>query len=746
MKWKLFILFCISYLTGNAQQTIFTNLTSYEKRGDKMVYYFSYLAAVEDYKQALKIDPEKIHLQLKIAECYRMLNDPKNSEPWYAQAMTQQNLVKPEHRLHYAMALHSNGKFNEAQKWYKIYQNEVANDSRSERKIKGLEDIQSLFKDSITYKVTLAGVNSKEADFSPSYYQNGIVFVSSRVQRKAVKTVFSWNRSQFLDLYYAPESENGTYTNPTLFHSNVNTRLHEGPTTYFDNGTKMIFTRNNLMNGKQRESSDGVVKLKLYSSELMNGEWSSPVSLPFNNNEYSVGHPTITEDGNTLYFSSDKPGGIGGADIYKAEMVDGKWGEPVNLGPEINTEGNEMFPYIHPDNILFFASNGHGGLGGFDVFQATINDRTVKNLGAPFNSTFDDFGLVISHDRQSGFFSSNRTGGLGDDDIYHFQEKLEMVELIVFDKETGKTLEKVIVAIKAGSEAVVKYYTEASGSVVTILNPTKNYVADLSLAGYQPTTLSIEAQVLRVLNPLEIRVPMTQTRGEDVLLTPDLMLDTFRTVLHLEIDGSVKENIEESKKYEFKNLKKSIDFIRLVNSSEPVLDLLIDGTHTYLYDQSLGKMVDASGQINPIVKETLTADTTERKHNIINALTRAGLKINFYEIKNIYYDFNRWNIRNDASSDLDKIVRLLESAVDINLVLTSHTDSRSSLKYNEWLSGKRADAAQEYLRNEGVNPGRITNLTFGETKLVNQCTDGVTCDETNHQLNRRTEFIIKLKK
>ena len=706
-----------------------------------MFYYFSYQAALADYQQALKVDPEKIHLQLKIAECYRMLNDPKNSETWYAQAMTQQNLVKPEHHLHYAMALHSNGKFDEAQKWYKIYQSEAVTDTRGNKKIKSLEDINSLLKDSIAYKVTSAKLNSKEADFSPTYYKDGIVFVSSRPQNKVVKTVFSWNKSQFLDLYYAPESENGSYTNPTLFHRNVNTQLHEGPTTFFDNGTKMIFTRNNIINGKQAKSKEGIIKLKLYYSELKNNEWSQPTSLPFNNNEYSVGHPAITEDGNTLYFVSDKPGGKGGTDVYKAERISGVWNDPVNMGNEINTEGNEMFPYLHRDNILFFASNGHGGLGGLDVFQADLNTKTIKNLGAPINSTLDDFGLVLAKDKQSGFFSSNRTGGMGDDDIYHFQEKLEVIELIAYDKETGKVLEKVSVVIKSGSDIMGKYFTDASGAMVSTLNPNKNYVADFALINYLPARLEIQDVVLRSLNPLEIRVPMLRSTSDE-LLPPDSVPDTLRTVLKVNVDGTV----DDSDGIKNPPAKNSIDFIRIVNRSGSVQDVLAQKSNAYLYDGESGKYLDATGQSTAYIQDPIKADSSERLQKTINALAEKGISVNFYEIKNIYYDYNKWDIRNDASSDLDKIVTLLEQVAEFDIILSSHTDSRSSLKYNEWLSAKRARAAEEYLVNEGIAIDRITRQTFGETKLVNQCNDNATCDEANHQWNRRTEFTIKLKK
>ena len=727
-----------------AQQTIFTHLTSYEKRGDKLAYYFAYKSAVASYEQALKVDPEKVHLQLKIAECYRLLNNSVEAEKWYALTMAQPNLVKPEHTLNYALALNSNGKFAEAKKWYQQYQTEAATDTRGDRKIKMLDGLNSLFKDSISFRVSLTGLNTVQADFSPAFYKDGVVFVSNRTQYQAVKTVFSWNQSQFLDLYYTPESENGTYSNPAPFHTNVNTRLHEGPTAFYNEGTKMIFTRNNLIDGKQGKSKEGIVKLKLYTSELINGNWSKPAPLPFNNNEYSVGHPTVSADGHTLYFSSDKPGGKGGTDIYKATWSNNQWGEAENLGSEVNTEGNELFPFLHADNVLFFSSNGHGGLGGLDIFRYDPGSNSVENVGAPVNSIKDDFGLIASRDLHSGFFSSNRNGGAGDDDLYHFQEKMEIVEFIVFDRENGKVLENASVTIHDGKRNTGQYVTDASGTAVTSLNPNKNYRTEFTLTGYMPSTLELESKILMQDEPLVLRMPLMRQTDDELISGP--VPDTLKTVLRLDGDGSIVEN-QNGNNNGNNNDKNTLTLIRLVNISGSVQDMLAERGNLFLFQPETSLMTDVSGKTHHALGNKLSTDSTTRKDEIFTALSKAGTSVRFYEIKNIiYYDYNRWNIRNDASSDLDKVVHLLLDFATVQVVLASHTDSRSTNQYNDWLSGKRADAAEEYMVNEGVEPGRITKTRFGETKLVNQCGDSVTCDEIAHQRNRRTEFTIQLKK
>lgn len=737
----IFSFACLAPAGLYAQKNMLTHLTSYEKRGDKMFYFFAYSTALESYQSALRVDPEKDHLKLKIAECYRMLNNPIESEKWYGQAMANDKVVKPEHRLHYAQALISNGKYEEARKWLEVYRADVQTDSRSLKKIEVLNNLTLLLRDSLSCLVNPLNVNARESDFSPALYKEGIVFVSARPQNKVVKTVFAWNQTQFLDLYYSEESENGNNNAPVLFHKNVNTSLHEGPTVFYDGGNKMIFTRNNLLNGKKGESKDGIVKLKLYSSFRQNDEWSKPVSLPFNHDEYSVGHPAITSNGKTLYFASDMPGGLGGTDIYKSEWNGTDWGKPVNLGNDVNTEGNEMFPFIYRDQDLYFASNGHGGLGGLDVFVASLADLKSQNLGAPINSSVDDFGLVVHTDGFSGYFSSNRTGSAGDDDLYHFAYVLKQIELIAYDLETGALLSACSVQLMDGNREAGFTATGHKGSAILGVNPKRNYTVFVQRDGYVPAKGALDNSLMQQPDFNTIRIPLQRMSEIDSISAPDSLL----TVLDFDDNGEGSPNDGDKDRGGDGSSLNVVTIYQLVNVSGAVQEIAIVNNKPFVLDEANRNLIDQSEKIFATFSGRLPGQLDVRKAILISEFEKKGLTANFIEIRNIYYDYDMDFIRNDASSDLDKLVHLLLDFPELKILLGSHTDSRGSNAYNEDLASRRALSGRDYLINEGVPESQIAQSGFGETKLVNDCGDGIICDENNHQLNRRTEVIIAFK-
>eukprot|EP01098_Paradermamoeba_levis_P015202 TRINITY_DN7581_c0_g1_i1.p1 TRINITY_DN7581_c0_g1~~TRINITY_DN7581_c0_g1_i1.p1 ORF type:complete len:334 (+),score=-11.34 TRINITY_DN7581_c0_g1_i1:307-1308(+) len=332
---------------------------------------------------------------------------------------------------------------------YSQYGEKQGQDLRGRRFTVSYMDMSRFYQDSSSYRLYNLPINSRQADFSPMYYKGGIVFVSARDESGVVKRVFNWNQTPFLDLYFHPDTNQlrvpgadltrsvnsavlGGGSDPKtagnevvadaqplskaeIFSRTLNTKYHEGPMTFTKDQNYIVFTRNNTSKGKAGKSSDGVKKLKLYSSVNKNGKWVDIQEVPFNSNEYSVGHPAFSADNTKMYFASDMPGGYGGTDIYVVEFNNGQWGTPVNMGKEINTEGNEMFPYASEGDDLYFSSDGHEGLGGLDVFVAELKDgiayKGVQNLGAPINSEKDDFGFITDKNRTTGFVSSNRKKG-----------------------------------------------------------------------------------------------------------------------------------------------------------------------------------------------------------------------------------------------------------------------------------------------------------------------------------------------
>jgi outer membrane protein OmpA-like peptidoglycan-associated protein len=264
-------------------------------------------------------------------------------------------------------------------------------------------------------------INTGQLEFSPAFFEDGIVFISS--QKPLAKEKFFDNRieSSTMSIFLARRDENGQLRKPTSFSNELVSSLHEGPLTFDKTGENVYFSRNNNENnGKKATYTEGVSRLKIYTAQKKSeGKWAVPIELPFNENNSDACHPTISVDGDKLYFSSNRVGGYGGMDLYVSEKINGVWGKPINLGSQINTPKNEVFPFVHADGTLFYSSNGLPGSGNLDIYYLKNNDVPV-NLGAPFNSDKDDFGFIVDADMKNGYFTSGRNGGAGNDDIYSY--------------------------------------------------------------------------------------------------------------------------------------------------------------------------------------------------------------------------------------------------------------------------------------------------------------------------------------
>lgn len=391
-----------------------------EAKGDNLMERYAFLPATKVFKKALeeeKGDTDRI--KKKLAKCYRMLNDPENTAFWYKDIMDNENEIDSDDKFYYAQALSSIGDYMNAKEWFAIYSQETPEDNRSMKFAAHLDNLNHLYKDSTRFRLTPVSFNSESVDFSPAFYKDGLVFVSARTERTKE---FKWNESSFLDLYHCTKGTDGIYAEPTVFNKKLNTRFHEGPVSFFNNENSLVYTRTNYEEGKVRKSSDGVSKLKLYFTVIdSKGNWSKSDPFQHNSDEYSVGHPSITKDGLTMYFISDMPGGKGGTDIYVSKFNGRLWSIPENLGSEINTKGDEMFPFLHQDEVLYFASNGHGGLGGLDIYRYAFSSKEVSNIGYPLNSIKDDFGLILNSEGNQGFLASNRNAQNGEDNIYNFE-------------------------------------------------------------------------------------------------------------------------------------------------------------------------------------------------------------------------------------------------------------------------------------------------------------------------------------
>ncbi len=418
-----------------ALQGVFAQDASVKKllaQADKLYNAYAYQQAIPLYRDVLLKDNLQ-EVKLKLAVCYHLTKDFDNAEYWYRQIMEQLPANEFTRKLHFAQVLQTNGKCEEAKKWFMEYGN---NNEMGNRLAKGCDMIEQLTEHTYDYNTWLLPFNSKYSDFAPVIHDNGIVFCSNRQALMSGKSSKNKKKTDnfYLKLYYSEQTGKQAYLLPEYIKGSINSQYNDGPITFSATGDTAIFTRNALYRGQKIVNTEGALVLGLYTAQKQsNNKWANVARFKFNNSEdltedtrtYSMTHPCLSPDGQNLYFVSDMEGGYGGTDIYTCARIDSTWSRPVNLGPQINTMGNELFPYIHLDGNLFFASNGHPGLGGLDLFYTRYTRGgwlAPINIGAPFNSQFDDFSIALSEDKSWGYFASNRPGGFGEDDIYYFDK------------------------------------------------------------------------------------------------------------------------------------------------------------------------------------------------------------------------------------------------------------------------------------------------------------------------------------
>ena len=416
-KYIFLLLFFSGSLLLSAQEKLKTKLA------DSYFDQSYYSQALGMYENLARKDPANVHYVSRTAECYRFTGNTQKAEEWYAKLAGAEK-VDPVYLFKYAEMLDRNQKYSEAKKYYEKYKEKNPSDSRVANKLKTIDQLPSFYKDSSFYRITNLSINSKNSDFG--FFPFGgerFVFASNRENEVHSKDTYDWNKQPYLNLYRVNRNTDGTFDPIRPIWNDVNSKYNEGPIFFDAPNSSFFITRNNSYKDKTAQKKERVNNLKLYIARFDDLSINGIFDFAYNSDNYSVAHATVSKDGQRLYFVSDMPGGVGGADIYVCLKEGGTWGKPKNLGRKINTEGNEMFPFISDDNVLYFSSDGLSGLGGLDIYSTeTENDefQTPKNLGYPINSSKDDFSFYISLDNTSGFFSSNRPGGKGDDDIYSF--------------------------------------------------------------------------------------------------------------------------------------------------------------------------------------------------------------------------------------------------------------------------------------------------------------------------------------
>lgn len=633
-------LFLLFFLNTIAQTTSINNANDkYEK--------YAYVDAIKVYESVANKGYKDEKMFQRLGNSYYFNGELVKALKWYDELFAMNEQQEPEYLYRYAQCLKSAGNYAKADAILEKFNQKVTTDKRGvlfESNKNYLEEIKN---NSGRFEIADAGINSNYSDYGSAIFNDKLVFTSARDTGGIAKKNFKWTNKSFTNLYTAELKSDGSIGVPQRFQKKVNTKFNESTPVFTKDGRTMYFTRNNFLNGKRGRDENKITLLKLYKADLVDGEWKNIQELPFNSDQYSVAHPTLSVDEKTLYFASDMPGTLGQSDLFKVSINEnGTFGSPQNLGAKINTEGRETFPFISSDNELYFATDGRPGLGGLDVFVAKINDNgtfeEIQNVGEPINSKQDDFAFIINSKNRNGFFSSNRDNGHGFDDIYRFTEKRKL------------TCEQ-----------------ELAGTITDL--DTKAIIANATVALFDETFQ-----------------PVTQVVSD-------------------EKGNYIFTNVNCGKSY----------FVRVAK-------------------------VDYESKEVPVTIKKLSGKTAlsvqlEKRVKAIEVGTDLSKTL---DIPIIYFDLDKATIKKESAYQLEKIIEILKQYPTLTLDIRSHTDSRQTAKYNQVLSDKRAKSTMNWLVQKGIDPSRLTAKGYGESQLVNQCSDGVNCTEEEHQLNRRSEFVI----
>ena len=459
------------------------------KKANKYYDNYDYVKAIQLYKKAVKKTDNKEAIE-KIANSYRLTKNYKEAEVYYAQ-LVKQSGVTPINNFYYGMVLKNNGKIDEAKEQFKIYANAAPGDKKADLSVKSCEDIKLWISRTQQFEVSLVqNINSIHSDFSPVFFKNNLVFVSERNQDLVNFSSNGWDDQPYLNVY-SSKIETGKDGKPAFskkakpFSYHINTEYHDGPVCFNSEQNTMYLTRVTYVLNKKDKNFVNLPKI--YISKLKGSSWGKVEAFQYNVDGYSTAHPCISADGQFLFFVSDMPGGFGGTDIYVCKKEGDSWGKPQNLGDQINTAGSEVFPYIRKDGMFYFSSDGHSCFGGLDIFSASKIDgkfTDVKNLGLPLNSSTDDFGIIFSEDNTKGYFSSDRAGGKGSDDIYSFialNKFLAVAGKILFSKNINDPAKNAEVMLLTEDGKVISIATTDNTGFFKFdkLDPDKHYMVKL---------------------------------------------------------------------------------------------------------------------------------------------------------------------------------------------------------------------------------------------------------------------------
>ncbi|KIO51916.1 OmpA family protein [Flavobacterium hibernum] len=495
---KLYILsLLLSFTFGFAQKT---NL----KKADALFKNYSYVDASKAYEECLQNIKNPSAQTLKnAADSYYFISDARNALKWYKKLYeVQGNNLTDIYYLRYIQSMKAVMDYEDADKITKEYLNKKGEQKEISRYVTQKKQMDSLSKAKSLYEIKNLDINTSKSDFGATFYQDKIVFTSARDTTKFSQKLYTWNNQPFLNLYVAERNPaDGSLFNETLFIPNLMTKYHEATASFDASGKTMYYSSNIVKKNKLVIDENEINNFQILKGSIVNGKLENPQKVFFDSDDYSVGHPSLSDDGSLLFFASDMPGGYGETDLYVVRIADdGTMSSPQNLGPKINTIGNDLFPFFR-NGILYFSSDGHYGWGDLDVYESKMSSdgsfSAPRNLGAPINSNKDDFTFVIDKTGKYGYISSNRAGGKGDDDIYSFTKGDPVCNQNISGKATDRKsklplTDVTIIAYNSYNEVLAETKTNFDGKYAVIVPCNKKVRIVASKTNYSDDEKTVE--------------------------------------------------------------------------------------------------------------------------------------------------------------------------------------------------------------------------------------------------------------
>ncbi len=712
------------------------------KKADQYFQEGNYQACIPLYHEVLQRQ-EADYVKVNLAEAYYRMGDYHSAANWFALVMPLED-CQPEHQLRYGLSLLRTGRCEAASRWFGIYLEQRPFDSRKPELLDACAYYEQLRAgESAQVEIQNLPFNSPYNDFCPAYKKEKLVFTSDRFKGKG---------QYFARLYEVSQTaaDSLAFGSPVLQVVGNGDVYHEGPAVFSAEGNEVFFTRT-------RTGSDVRSDHEISTGRLLpQGSWSAIHALPFCSDAYSVAFPALSPDGSRLFFASDMPGGYGGVDLYLSVRINGVWTTPTNLGPAINTPGDELFPFVAPGHTLYFASDGLVGLGMLDLFKTREGADGLwarpQNLGSPINSEADDFGFLLAPGGQEGYFSSNRKGGIGGDDVYHFRRSGRIAVVDILDLESGLPIPNGHLlnthsgdTLQAGPDGRVvlrlpdctslvgwsEGFFPKSVDVCPEETPVDADTLFLAVALRPDRPQLIEGVVFdratgRPVHGAVIRLVPEEAGQDTVMASAD---PQGRFSLELQPGGCYAVSTD----YEgYMPARKGERICAEGGKARQFLNLFMEPATPY----GAAKPEDSLAQ--PVVREN-EDKFKDFERSQPNAETAEGAVT--YRL-HVFYDVGRSSVQPGSVSELFKLRDLLLRHPELVVEIASHTDANGDAEANRQLSQRRANAIVRYLAGEGIQKDRLIPVGYGESRLTNECADGVDCPDWKHQENRRTEFTV----